>query len=113
MTDSIRLMVSDIVRAGRELAEQTRATATERERCPQCEGRGEIWDDDDQIADCPNCAGFGFLGSDEDDEPAPDDDAEERAAFDEAPPPDIEPLGDDEPREDYTRDLQDRFPEDG
>ena len=74
MTDSIRLMVSDIVRAGRELAEQTRATATERERCPQCEGRGEIWDDDDQIADCPNCAGFGFLGSDEDDEPEPDED---------------------------------------
>ena len=120
MTSSIRLMVSDIVRAGRELAEQTRATFEPKHvLCPVCEGRGQLdhvenerigrdgnlWHDGWSEV-CPACNGGCFVIE------APDDDAEERAAFDADPPPDIEPLGDDEPREDYVRDLQDRFTED-
>ena len=102
MTSSIRLMVSDIVRAGREAAEQTRA---KKERCPVCDGYGRIWEPDmDDTIECSECNGAGWL--------VPDPDAEERAAFGADTPPDIEPLGDDEPREDYVRDLQDRFTED-
>src|SRR3990167_494670 len=95
---SLALMLEGLRRAGADLAEQTRATFP--------------------TAPDPDWAAFeearmeGYGGTFDEWMGLPDDDAEERAAFDEAPPPDIEPLGDDEPREDYTRDLQDRFPED-
>ena len=96
------LMLEGLRRAGADLAEQTRATAPVRRpieiACPACSGRGHIG-----FETCPLCLGVGLVLT---------DDAEERAAFEADPPPDIEPLGDDEPREDYVRDLQDRFPDD-